>query len=157
MHRPGFVRRVTYSGKKAHRSAADDQSVASGQAAYFERPLRSSTPAYKQIPLGSDLLKRRNSSAPNIMASTSAGSNRLVTISYSSPGTKPPVYVGAEFTDPAWEPLPMYVREGKSDTGDLVFYRQYDQLPEGKYQYKFRLGDDWWVIDDEAPIGESHG
>jgi hypothetical protein len=37
---------------------------------------------------------------------------------------------------------------------DLEFYKDFIDVAEGTYQYKFRLGTGgWWVLDEEAPTG----
>lgn len=79
-----------------------------------------------------------------------------VVITFSVPGTQPPVYVASSLTNPAWDPLEMSVKEGRTPSGDLVFEKSFDAVESGEYQYKFRLGPgDWWVCDENAPIGRS--
>ncbi|KAH7061050.1 hypothetical protein B0J12DRAFT_279639 [Macrophomina phaseolina] len=76
-----------------------------------------------------------------------------VTITFSVPGTRPPVYVASSLTNPAWEPLEMDLKEERTASGDLVFEKSFDAIESGEYQYKFRLGPgDWWVCDESAPI-----
>ena len=83
-----------------------------------------------------------------------------VKITYSSPGAVPPVYVAGSFTQPEWQPLELEYALDENKAEEAVdataysFYRTF-HLPEGSFQYKFRLGHegDWWVCDGKAPIG----
>ena len=89
---------------------------------------------------------------------------RLVTITYKHPGARPPVYVAASFTTPAWEPQelhPLPIPEGDdasgvvSDGSEYRFSKQFE-VGVGNWQYKFRLGEgNWWVCDENADIGLS--
>lgn len=77
-----------------------------------------------------------------------------VTITFSVPGTKPPVYVATSLTHPAWTPVEMDLKDERTSSGDLIFEKKFDAVETGEYQYKFRLGPgDWWVCDESAPIG----
>ena len=83
--------------------------------------------------------------------------NPFVEISFQSPGTKPPVYLAASFTEPPWHPNEMNHRPAserkETESNDLEFFSTY-QVPEGNHQYKFRLGNgDWWVCDESAETG----
>lgn len=85
-------------------------------------------------------------------------SEQTVEITYTHPETQPPVYVAASLTSPPWEPHEMDIDEKKTDAGDLVFRKQFEDVKEGEYQYKFRLGPgDWWVLDETAPVGTLSG
>lgn len=77
---------------------------------------------------------------------------QTVTIKYSSPSTRPPVYVATSLTAPPWEPIEMeYVI--KDD--ELAFSKRFVDVEAGTHQYKFRLGPgDWWVLDGNAPTGK---
>ncbi|KAL8914515.1 MAG: hypothetical protein Q9171_000868 [Xanthocarpia ochracea] len=83
-----------------------------------------------------------------------------VTISFVGPGARPPVYVAGSFTVPEWQPheLGHLVLEHDTTVADdrisYVFRRTFD-VPQGTYQYKFRLGHegDWWVCDDSVQTG----
>ncbi|KAL1635204.1 hypothetical protein SLS58_010374 [Diplodia intermedia] len=76
-----------------------------------------------------------------------------VTITFSVPGTLPPVFVASSLTTPSWEPIEMSVKDERTASGDLIFEKNFDAVESGEYQYKFRLGPgDWWVCDESAPI-----
>ncbi|GME61535.1 hypothetical protein GTA08_BOTSDO00663 [Neofusicoccum parvum] len=76
-----------------------------------------------------------------------------VTITFSVPGTHPPVYVASSLTNPSWQPVEMDLKDERTASGDLVFEKKFDAVESGEYQYKFRLGHgDWWVCDESAPI-----
>jgi len=71
-----------------------------------------------------------------------------VTIEFSRDGTKAPVYIISNLSEPKWEILEMSVRENTTDGGDPIFYITFQDVKDGDYQYKFRLGHtDWWVTD----------
>lgn len=45
----------------------------------------------------------------------------------------------------------MQPSEEKTEAGEFLFYKEFDDVEEGEYQYKFRLGlGDWWVLDETA-------
>ncbi|KAL8811035.1 MAG: hypothetical protein Q9200_002124 [Gallowayella weberi] len=74
-----------------------------------------------------------------------------VKISFAAPGTRPPVYVAGSFTLPEWIPHEMFAEPAEpavDQQTDYVFHRSFE-IPEGEFQYKFRLGHDgdWWVCD----------
>ncbi|KAM0701744.1 hypothetical protein Q7P35_010653 [Cladosporium inversicolor] len=72
-----------------------------------------------------------------------------VTITYSSPGLQPPVYITTSLSDPQWELLEMGCSEAPS--GEWEFSKTFPAA-KGEYQYKFRLGPgDWWVCDESKP------
>jgi hypothetical protein len=73
-----------------------------------------------------------------------------LTISYHKAGTKPPLFIAGEFSDPHWHPLEMeYVTDVN---GDHTFTAHVLAEPGSKVQYKFRIGiGDWWVLDEDAP------
>ncbi|KAF2187467.1 hypothetical protein K469DRAFT_114231 [Zopfia rhizophila CBS 207.26] len=73
---------------------------------------------------------------------------RRAKIAFSQAGVKPPVYVVTSMSSPPWETLEMSVEEKRADTGDLIFSRQFESVPEGKYQYKIRIGEGHWVVDE---------
>lgn len=78
-----------------------------------------------------------------------AAMKQPVTITFSSPGLRPPVYVGTDLTDPQWEPIEM--DEEQTDKGEYTFCKSF-MAEEGEYQYKLRLGPgDWWICDDSKP------
>lgn len=73
-----------------------------------------------------------------------------VIVTFSSPGTKPPVYVAGEFTD--WQPEEM---EYSTEAEEHHFHKQFMLKSGARFQYKFRLGPgDWWVLNENAPVGE---
>ena len=49
----------------------------------------------------------------------------------------------------------MQLSEKKTEAGEFLFYKEFDDVEEGEYQYKFRLGlGDWWVLDETAEAGK---
>jgi len=75
-----------------------------------------------------------------------------VTIDFRSPGAQPPVYLAGSLTTPPWEPQEM-IYEGEGD--HLHFYKKVENVQDGEYQYKFRLGPgEWWVLDESASVSE---
>jgi hypothetical protein len=77
-----------------------------------------------------------------------------VTIEFSRDGTKAPVYIISNLCKPKWEILEMSVREKTTDGGDPIFYITFQDVKDGDYQYKFRLGHtDWWVTDPRKEEG----
>ncbi|KAK4503261.1 hypothetical protein PRZ48_006689 [Zasmidium cellare] len=78
-----------------------------------------------------------------------AAMKQSITITFSSPGLRPPVYIGTDLTDPQWEPLEMDGEQ--TDKGEYTFCKSF-MAEEGEYQYKLRLGPgDWWICDDSKP------
>ena len=86
-----------------------------------------------------------------------------VLIEYKNLGLQPPVFVAGSFTTPAWQAVELdAVARGENDNMDpgsieakeRLFCKRFD-IPEGRWQYKFRLGHgDWWVCDGNKEIGE---
>jgi hypothetical protein len=75
-----------------------------------------------------------------------------VAINFSKPGILPPVYLAGSFSDPAWQPKPMEFTLGEHN--EHKFHAEIE-VEEGKeYQYKFRLGDGDWMLDQDAPTGK---
>jgi hypothetical protein len=73
------------------------------------------------------------------------------TITYSKPGTVPPIFVAGSFTSQPWEPQEL---DHNGDEGSGSFSRTFSVDP-GTYQYKFRLGTgDWWVVDETQKTGQ---
>ncbi|KAF2126034.1 hypothetical protein P153DRAFT_298733 [Dothidotthia symphoricarpi CBS 119687] len=70
------------------------------------------------------------------------------TISFSQPGVQPPVYVVTPLSNPPWETLELTVDDEKMPSGDLVFTRHFNDVGEGSYQYKIRIGEGYWVLDE---------
>jgi len=85
----------------------------------------------------------RNSNAAGNMS-------QKVTITYSSPGLHPPVYVTTSLSEPPWEVLEMEISDLQ---GGEHGYAKTFLAEEGEYQYKFRFGPgDWWVCDEGKPM-----
>lgn len=73
------------------------------------------------------------------------------TVTYSKPGTTPPIFVAGSFSSPPWEPHQL---EQAGDDGSAHFSKTFSADP-GTYQYKFRLGTgDWWVVDETQDTGQ---
>ncbi|RMZ67820.1 pt repeat family [Pyrenophora seminiperda CCB06] len=68
------------------------------------------------------------------------------TITFSQPGVQPPVYVTTSLTD--WAPVEMDVDDEKTPDGDIVFRKHFSHASEGRHQYKIRIGQDHWVLDE---------
>ncbi|KAF7944099.1 hypothetical protein EAE96_010509 [Botrytis aclada] len=80
-----------------------------------------------------------------------ADTKTSVVITYSKPGTAPPIYLAGSFPESGWQPREM---EYKNVSTDHYVFSKAVEVEEGKeYQYKFRIGDgDWWMSDEDAPI-----
>jgi hypothetical protein len=76
-----------------------------------------------------------------------------VTITFSQTGVQPPVYVVTSMSEPPWEPLEMTVDEEQTASANLIFTRQFNKVAEGDHQYKIRVGDGHWVVDDSKDAG----
>ncbi|PSN73972.1 hypothetical protein BS50DRAFT_480905 [Corynespora cassiicola Philippines] len=70
------------------------------------------------------------------------------TITFTQHGVQPPVYLVTSASHPPWELLEMDASDDKTASGDTVFVRRLLDVPEGSYQYKVRIGDSHWVIDE---------
>ncbi|GAB7335402.1 hypothetical protein MBLNU13_g07774t1 [Cladosporium sp. NU13] len=87
-------------------------------------------------------------SPPSNPHSTDAMAHQ-VTITYSSPGLQPPVYITSSLSEPQWDLIEMDCSEAPS--GEWEFSKTFPAA-KGEYQYKFRLGPgDWWVCDESKP------
>lgn len=75
------------------------------------------------------------------------------TITFSQAGVQPPVYVVTSLSD--WEVLEMNVEEERTASGDIVFTKQFDHVTGGSYQYKIRIGEGHWVVDESKESGMS--
>ncbi|KAN0095702.1 hypothetical protein V8E51_016413 [Hyaloscypha variabilis] len=72
-----------------------------------------------------------------------------VTIRYSKPGSQPPIFLAGSFSDPAWHPQEMQYTT--SEAGENEFYKEV-QVEEGSaYQYKFRIGEGEWMLNEDSP------
>lgn len=84
-------------------------------------------------------------------------SRETVTISIRRPTETPSVFVLGTFSDPAWEPLELSAKPvetpGDDAATEYVFSRDFE-IPEGRYQYRFRVGsDDSWIHDEKVETG----
>ncbi|XPT03225.1 hypothetical protein M3J09_012326 [Ascochyta lentis] len=70
------------------------------------------------------------------------------TITFTQPGVQPPVYVVSSLSTPPWAPLELKPRKEKTPSGDLVFEQKFGNIAEGSYQYKIRIGEGHWVVDE---------
>jgi len=75
------------------------------------------------------------------------------TITFSQTGVQPPVYVVTSLSDPPWEPLEMHVEDAQTASANLIFTRRFDNVAEGDHQYKIRIGDGHWVVDESKDSG----
>ena len=74
-----------------------------------------------------------------------------VTVRYSKPGSQPPIFLAGSFSDPAWHPEEMQYTT--SEAGEHDFYKEV-QVEEGSaYQYKFRIGEGEWMLNEDSPTG----
>lgn len=74
------------------------------------------------------------------------------TITFRKAGVKPPVYLAGSFSEPQWEPQEMDC--ASNSDGEYVYTSRILVVPERDYQFKFRIGDDWWILDERQPIGD---
>ncbi|EUC37203.1 hypothetical protein COCCADRAFT_1796 [Bipolaris zeicola 26-R-13] len=68
------------------------------------------------------------------------------TITFSQPGVRPPVYVTSSLS--GWTPLEMDVADDTTASGDPIFTKTFSNVDQGSYQYKVRLGQDHWILDE---------
>lgn len=76
------------------------------------------------------------------------------TIAFTQPGVQPPVYVVTSLSTPPWEPLELKPSKEQTSSGDLVFEQGFDNVNEGSYQYKIRIGEGHWVVDESKESGK---
>lgn len=75
-----------------------------------------------------------------------------VTVTYSKPGTQPPIYLAGSFSKPEWQPEEMQYTTGENNEHE--FHKKVEVEPGKGYQYKFRLGaGDWWTLNEDSPTG----
>ncbi|KAH7075992.1 hypothetical protein FB567DRAFT_452479 [Paraphoma chrysanthemicola] len=80
------------------------------------------------------------------------------TITFSQTGVQPPVYVVTSLSDPPWEILEMDVEKEQTASANLIFTRRFEGVAEGSYQYKIRIGDGHWVLDESTDCAtDEHG
>jgi hypothetical protein len=75
------------------------------------------------------------------------------TITFSQTGIQPPVYVVTSLSDPPWDILEMNVEKEQTASANLIFTRRFEGVAEGSYQYKIRIGDGHWVLDESRDCG----
>jgi hypothetical protein len=88
------------------------------------------------------------------MSPQSRTGSETVTITYSRPDLLGPVYVVSNITSPGWELQHMALSSEKTETGESIFYAVFEDIPSGAYQYKIRIGEDEWVLDDSKEISK---
>ena len=75
----------------------------------------------------------------------------IVSITFSKPGVQPPVYLAGSFSDPPWQLTLMQSTVGQ-DTEH--HFRAEVNVEEGRaYQYKFRVGEGDWILNEDSPAG----
>lgn len=80
------------------------------------------------------------------------------TITFTQAGVESPVYVVTSLSSPPWQPLEMKVAEPKPDTLAKTFIRDFEGVAEGTYQYKIRIGEGHWVVDEHKETAtDEHG
>ncbi|KAF2819316.1 hypothetical protein CC86DRAFT_307416 [Ophiobolus disseminans] len=80
------------------------------------------------------------------------------TITFSQAHVQPPVYVVTSLSEPPWETLEMEVDKEHQASGNLVFTRHFENAPQGDHQYKIRIGDGYWVVDESKDSAtDEHG
>jgi hypothetical protein len=70
------------------------------------------------------------------------------TIKFSQPDVEDPVYVVTDMSTPPWEVLKMTDSGVKSESGDAIFVYEFDGVDDGTHQYKIRIGDNDWILDN---------
>ncbi|KAF2204287.1 hypothetical protein GQ43DRAFT_188886 [Delitschia confertaspora ATCC 74209] len=70
-------------------------------------------------------------------------------ITFSRKDIRGPVYVVTSLSSPPWSPVELNRGEVTS-SGEQVYYKVFDNVAEGQYQYKIRIGEDDWVVDNNA-------
>ncbi|RAR11746.1 hypothetical protein DDE83_004473 [Stemphylium lycopersici] len=68
------------------------------------------------------------------------------TIVFSRTGVQPPVYVTTSLS--GWAPLEMDAEEDETRPGNLIFTKTFKHVAQGSYQYKIRLGEHDWILDE---------
>jgi hypothetical protein len=76
------------------------------------------------------------------------------TITFSQAGVQPPVYVVTSLSTPPWATLELTPSNEKTPSGDVIFRQQFGNVAEGSYQYKIRIGEGHWVVDETKESGE---
>ncbi|KAI9737173.1 MAG: hypothetical protein M1834_000766 [Cirrosporium novae-zelandiae] len=74
-----------------------------------------------------------------------------ITITYSHPDTRPPVFVAGSFTNPPWQPIELGISPKANVDNSIQQFSKTFEVDEGRYEYKLRLGPgDWWVCDESV-------
>lgn len=76
-----------------------------------------------------------------------------VSITFEKPGIKPPVYLAGSFSVPDWQPTPMQYVIGLDN--EYHFDAKVEVDEGGEYQYKFRVGEGDWTLNEDSPTGMS--
>ena len=85
---------------------------------------------------------------------TMATQKSVVSITFSKPGVYPPVYLAGSFSDPAWQPILMQFTVGQDNEHH---FNAEVSVEEGRsYQYKFRVGEGDWRLNEDSPAGRFH-
>jgi hypothetical protein len=79
------------------------------------------------------------------------------TITFTQPGVQPPVYMVTSLSTPPWATLELKPIKEKTPSGDLVFEQKFGNVAEGSYQYKIRIGEGHWVVDESKESGMWEG
>ncbi|KAL1655697.1 hypothetical protein SLS61_001720 [Didymella pomorum] len=80
------------------------------------------------------------------------------TITFTQPGVQPPVYMVTSLSTPPWATLELKPIKEKTPSGDLVFEQKFGNVAEGSYQYKIRIGEGHWVVDESKESAtDEHG
>lgn len=79
---------------------------------------------------------------------------RRATITFST-DAEGPVFVVTELSTPPWTPLEMSSDNAESPGGHRNFTRSFEGIAEGEYQYKVRIGEDHWVVDEAKETGNN--
>lgn len=78
-----------------------------------------------------------------------------VTLTYTSSGAQPPIFLAGSFSEPAWHPQEMDFTT--DENGEHNFHKEVEVDEGGQFQYKFRIGlGDWWTLNEQAPTGMFH-
>ncbi|CBX97486.1 hypothetical protein LEMA_P106170.1 [Plenodomus lingam JN3] len=84
------------------------------------------------------------------------GSTGNAVIVFSQPGVRPPVHVTTSLS--GWTVLEMDADKTQEDSDEFVFKKEFTDVAEGTYQYKIRIGDDHWVLDESTESApDEHG
>ncbi|KAJ8107853.1 hypothetical protein OPT61_g8580 [Boeremia exigua] len=92
------------------------------------------------------------------IAPVNASMQGEATVTFTQPGVQPPVYVVTSLSTPPWAPIELKPAEEKTTSGDLVFEQKFANVAEGSYQYKIRIGEGHWVVDESKESAtDEHG